>query len=220
MNKTILLVENNPDDQFLIQRALNKRALNQTNLVGVWSKPVEKIPQCNSPSLNKPELSYAPVPPVGESAELVVSVQIVENKKEAAYYLKGKKSYANRERYPLPVLIVTSVATPDLSGLSLLAWIKRQTELLHIPIVIVSDIDKKEQAMNLGASAYIFKTLCFTSLTAVVRTLLLSQPMKIQEHSQYIRPATKQLNLATPLSANLFVRKKAIASSSMPLSTK
>lgn len=218
MNKTILLVENNPDDQFLIQRALNKRALNQTNLVSKWLKPAEKIAQCNCSSLNKPELSYASVTPVGKSTELIVSVQILENKKEAAYYLKGKKSYINRERYPLPVLIVISVTMPHLSGLSLLAWIKQQPELLHIPVVMVSDVDKKEQAMNLGASAYIFKTQCFTSLTEVVRTFLLSESMQSQEQWEGIRNVTKRLNPATPLSANLFVRKKAIASSPMPLS--
>ncbi|HEY9665747.1 MAG TPA: response regulator [Coleofasciculaceae cyanobacterium] len=217
MNKTILLVENNPDDQFLIQRALNKRALNQTNLVGVWSKPIEKIAQCNSPSLNKLESSYPSVLSVCEHAELVVSVELVENKEEAANYLKGKNYYGNRERYPLPVLIVISVAMPHLSGLSLLAWLKRQPELLHIPVVMVSDIDKKEQAMNLGAIAYIFKTLCFTSLTEVVRTLLLLPSMKIQEQCQDIRHAKKPLNLVTPLSANLLARKRAIASSSMPL---
>lgn len=199
MNNTILLVEDNPDDQFLIKRALNKRFLNKINLVGVWSKPVEKAAECNSSSLNKVDLSYSPVPLVCEHTELVVSVEVVENKEKAVDYLKGQKSYINRERYPLPVLILLGVAMPHLSGLCLLSWIKRQPELMHIPIVVISDVDKKDQAMNLGAIAYIFKTLCFTDLTEVVRAFLLSVHLKSKEQSQSKHRRSEQLrNLATP----------------------
>ncbi|AFZ19701.1 response regulator [Allocoleopsis franciscana] len=69
MNTTILLVEDNPDDQFLIQRALNKRLLNKVNLVAAWSKPVEKTANYNSSSLNKIDLSYPPSSSVGEGTD-------------------------------------------------------------------------------------------------------------------------------------------------------
>ncbi|HEY9671401.1 MAG TPA: response regulator [Waterburya sp.] len=173
MNHTILLVEDNPDDQFLIKRALNPRILNQSNLVPVWSKPAEKTLGCNFSSLKKTPLVSPPVPFICQQAELAVSVELVENKEEAEQYLKGRKSYGNRECYPLPILILISLTMPHLSGLSLLTWIKRQPELMHLPIVMISDVDKKEQALNLGASAYIFKTLCFTALTEFVRTFLI-----------------------------------------------
>lgn len=180
MNNTILLIEENPADQFLIKRALNKRFLNQSHLVGMWSKPTQKTANCHS-SVNDVELSYPLATSVGQQDELVVSIDVVENKEEALDYLKSKKSDASREPYILPVLIIINVVMPYLSGLSLLAWIKRQPKLIHIPIVIVSDVDKKEQAMKLGANAYIFKTLCFSSLTEVVRTLLLSKSPASQE---------------------------------------
>jgi len=199
MNNTILLVEDNPDDQFLIQRALNQRLLNKTNLVGVWSKSIKKTAECNSSSFNNVDLSYPPVPPVAQHAELAVSVELVDNKEKAVDYLKGKNSYANRERYPLPVLILISIAMPHLSGLCLLSWIKRQPELMHIPIVVISDIDKKDQAMSLGAIAYIFKTLCFTDLTEVVRAFLLSAHLKSKEQFQSKNRRAEQMRtLATP----------------------
>jgi CheY-like chemotaxis protein len=183
MNNIILLVEENPDDQFLIKRALHPRFLNQTNLVGTWKKPVEQRGNCNAASTNSAELSYISTPPINHSNKLDVSVEIVEDKKQAAQYLKGKRKYANRERYPLPILILISVAMPHLVGLSLLAWIKRQPELIQIPIVILSDVDKKDQAFSLGASAYIFKTLCFTELTTAVRTILIADNKRTKEES-------------------------------------
>lgn len=196
MNNTILLVEDNLDDQFLIKRALNK-----TQLIGVWSKLTEKTVDCNSFKLRAVQLSYPYVPTVRKPTQLVVSVQLVENREEAALYLKGKKSYVNRERYPLPALILISVAMPNLSGLSLLGWIKRQPELMHIPIVVISDVDKKDQAITLGANAYIFKTLCFTGLTDVVRTLLPSKPLISQ------KPRQRNLSRPKPLSTGAVVYK-------------
>lgn|GEM_PF-1464798 len=196
MNNTILLVEDNLDDQFLIKRALNK-----TQLIRVWSKLTEKTVDCNSLNLRAVQLSYPYVPTVCNPTQLVVSVQLVENREEAALYLKGKKSYVNRERYPLPALILISVAMANLSGLSLLAWIKRQPELMHIPIVVISDIDKKDQAINLGASAYIFKTLCFTGLIDVVKTLLPSKPLISQ------KPRQRNLSRPKPLSTGAVLYK-------------
>jgi CheY-like chemotaxis protein len=199
MNNTVLLVEDNLDDQFLIKRALNKRLLNKTNLVGLWSKSVDKTVECSSSRLNNVDLSYPSIPTVDQYTELIVSVEVVNNKEEAVHYLKGKKSYANRERYPLPVLILIDVAMPHLPGLCLLSWIKRQPALIHIPVIVISDVDKQEQAMNLGAIAYIGKTLCFTDLTEVVRAFLLSAYLHSQEQSQSQNRRSEQLKtLASP----------------------
>ena len=199
MNSTILLVEDNPDDQFLIQRALNKRLLNKVNLFAAWSKPMEKTANYNSSSLNRIDLYYPPISSVGEGTELGTSVKLVENKEEAINYLKGKKNEANQQCYPLPDLILISVTMPHLSGLCLLSWLKRQPELIHIPVVIISDVDKKDQAMNLGAIAYIFKTLCFTDLTEVVRAFLLSGNHRCKEQCQSNKRRSQPLQgLANP----------------------
>lgn len=124
MNNTILLVEDNPDDQFLIQRALNKRLLNKVNLVGNWSKLVEKMADSHSSNLNKVDLSYTHIPSVGEYAELAVSIELVENKEEAINYLKGKKIEGNRQHYPLPDLILIGV-------MKAASWRKRGQKIGH-----------------------------------------------------------------------------------------
>ena len=70
-----------------------------------------------------------------EGAGLDIRVDGATNGQEAINYLEGNGNYANRERYPLPTLIVTDIQMPVLSGLELLTWIKGQTELTAIPVV-------------------------------------------------------------------------------------
>ncbi len=199
MNNTILLVEENSDDQFLIKRALDQRFLNKTNLVGEWSSSVKNTAKCHSSTLNQIDLSYPTLSPVSQYPKLAVAVEVVQHKEDAINYLKGKKTDANQGLYALPILILISVSMPHLSGLCLLSWIKRQPELMHIPVVIISDVDKKDQAINLGAIAYIFKTLCFTDLTEVVRAFLLSNQLRAQKQEQSkIRRSEQLRNLSMP----------------------
>ncbi|HEY9612919.1 response regulator [Allocoleopsis sp.] len=199
MNHTILLVEENSDDQFLIKRALDQRFLNKTNLIGEWSSSVKNTAECRPSNLNQIDLYYPILSPVSQYSTLAVAVEVVQQKEEAIKYLKGKKNDTNQKRSSLPMLILIGISMPHFSGLCLLSWIKRQPELMHIPVVVISDVDKKDQAINLGAIAYIFKTLCFTDLTEVVRAFLLSNQARLREQEQSKTRCSEPLrNLATP----------------------
>ena len=57
-------------------------------------------------------------------------------------------------------LVITDIQMPHLDGFGLLEAIKKDTQLAHIPVIIVSSVDQPEEqqrGLNLGADAYIVK---------------------------------------------------------------
>ncbi len=106
-----------------------------------------------------------------ELADLPVSFQVVTNGQEAVNYLSGKEPYANTECYPLPVMIMTNVRLPFMSGFELLKWIKQHPKLKHLPVVVISvcdDPDDLIQAASLGACSYFVKTSSYDDLIDIV----------------------------------------------------
>lgn len=130
-NDTILLVEDNPKDVLLMQRAFRK-------------------------------------------ANLANPLQVVEDGEAAIHYLSGEELYSDRNRYPLPVLILLDLKLPRKSGAEVLAWLREQPKLKRLPVVVLTsskeyaDINK---VYDLGANAYMVKPVAFDSLVEIVKML-------------------------------------------------
>ena len=110
-----------------------------------------------------------------DNANLAGSVHSVGSGVEALRYLKGQDTYADRERYFLPILIITDVNMPEMTGLELLAWLKQQHELRHLPVVVMSNSDEKDQilrAMHLGASSYFSKMSSIDDLICLLKAFI------------------------------------------------
>ena len=65
---------------------------------------------------------------VAQTPELVL-VHHAKNAKEAISYLQGAGVYAQREKYPLPNVLVLDLEMPNEDGFQVLEWLK-QSELL------------------------------------------------------------------------------------------
>lgn len=106
---------------------------------------------------------------------LDVFVQPAELSEQAIDYLEGNKHYSDRERYPLPKLILADVRMPGMSGLELLTWVKQHPALNYIPVVMVSvvdDLDTISKAYELGAYAYYVKQPSFQKLIDIIASIL------------------------------------------------
>ena len=101
-------------------------------------------------------------------------VQDVSTLQDAEDYLCGSGLYTDRDRYPLPDVIITDLAFRGGSGLEFLSWLQQHPEFGNIPVLCVSgteDPGKLEQARRFGVKC-LPKTGLFDSAVDVVQELL------------------------------------------------
>ncbi len=128
---TILLVEDEPNDVFLFERAFKK-----LNLSG--------------------------------------NLQIVSDGEAAIAYLTGEGKYEDREKFPIPSLILLDLKLPRISGLEILSWLRQQPGLKRLLVVVLSSSKETidiNRAYDLGANSYLVKPVAFGTLVNIVKTL-------------------------------------------------
>ena len=85
---------------------------------------------------------------------------VLNDGQEALRYLRGEGWYANRMAFPLPVLLLLSLSMPRQGGLEVLAWLRAQPQLKHLPVILLTpstftpDLAK---AYQLGANSFMSK---------------------------------------------------------------
>jgi len=87
-------------------------------------------------------------------------LQIVTDGQEAIDYLGGTGPFTNRRRYPMPCLVLLDIKMPRITGLEVLAWMRSQPNLRHLPVLLYSASDlpaDREKAVKIGANAYVVK---------------------------------------------------------------
>lgn len=131
VNDTILLVEDDPNDALLMQRAFLK-------------------------------------------AKLDNPLQIVTDGESAVLYLSGQGVYADREQYPLPMLVLLDLKLPRRSGHEVLTWLRQQQGLKRLPVVVLTASEEMidiNRAYDLGANSYLVKPVSFDDLLNIVRMM-------------------------------------------------
>ncbi|MFQ3646064.1 MAG: response regulator [Anaerolineae bacterium] len=105
------------------------------------------------------------------------TLQLVEDYLSGAgYRVSALSSAAEALEYAIrlqPAAILTDVMLPDVDGWELLRQLKAEPACTHIPVVVMSILDKKTTAFYLGAADYLIKPLSqqalLDSLARVVR---------------------------------------------------
>ena len=109
-----------------------------------------------------------------EKAGVTNPLQVVSDGDQAVAYLAGQDDYADRERHPLPALILLDIKLPRRSGLDVLTWVRQQPSLMGIPVIMLTSSQEPadiSRAYDAGANAYHVKPVGFEELLGFVQAL-------------------------------------------------
>jgi len=98
-------------------------------------------------------------------ATLPHSLYTVSDGQEAIDWLNGKGTYADREKYPFPDVLILDLKMPRKTGFDVLEWARGQKEFAKLAIFVLSSSDEPsdvKRAYALGATTYFVKSVsCF-----------------------------------------------------------
>ncbi len=84
---------------------------------------------------------------------------VVRNGEEAIKYLAGEGSYADRDKHPLPNLVITDLKMPKKNGRDLIHWIRENPRLRDLQVFVLSSAQEREHAaLEVEANAYLRKS--------------------------------------------------------------
>src|SRR6185437_7492148 len=101
-------------------------------------------------------------------------LQNIDDGNEVIDYLSGTGKYADRTRYQLPGLVLLDLKMPRATGLDILKWIRGHSLLKHLPVIVLSGSELREdirQAYAGGANSYLVKPPSFDSLVNLVKDI-------------------------------------------------
>src|SRR2546421_10494517 len=81
-----------------------------------------------------------------EKARLANPLQVVRDGEEAIAYLKGEGKFADREHYPVPILLLLDLKMPRVSGFQVLSWLRKQPKLQELPVAVMTSSDHDPDA--------------------------------------------------------------------------
>ena len=109
-------------------------------------------------------------------AKLANPLEVVTDGEAAIAYLDGIPPYDDRNRYPLPVLVLLDLKLPKKSGFEVLEWLRGQPIVGRTPVVVLTSSDETSdinRAYDLGANSYLLKVVASDALLEMVKTIKL-----------------------------------------------
>jgi CheY-like chemotaxis protein len=97
----------------------------------------------------------------------------VSDGEELVSYMTGKNQYADRQRYPLPDMLLLDLKMPRKNGFEVLEWLQSQPFDNMVVVVLSGSSEEadKQKAMDLGADHYQIKTAHAQKRSDLVRLL-------------------------------------------------
>lgn len=101
-------------------------------------------------------------------------IQTVTSGLDAIAYFKGEPPFVERERFPLPALVLLDIKMPLMDGFEVLRWIRRDEKFSDLCVVMLTSSDlirDANQAYQLGANSFLVKPLDFENAADLARFL-------------------------------------------------
>lgn len=124
-----------------------------------------------------------------EIAGIAGALRRVRDGVRAQRYLRGEGRYVDRITFPFPTLVLLDLNLPRPDGWELLRWIRSQTRLAELRVVILSGMDlngKNRRALEMGADACWEKPFPFSGLVNMVENF---RDRWLAEEPQMLRAA-------------------------------
>jgi CheY-like chemotaxis protein len=105
------------------------------------------------------------------SARVANELAVVADGEEALRYLRGEAPYEGVEQ---PDLVLLDLNLPVMDGREVLAEMKRDETLLHIPVIVLTTSAEEAdvlQSYRLHANAYVTKPVAFTEFLQALQHL-------------------------------------------------
>jgi len=118
---------------------------------------------------------------------VTLPIEVVSDGQAAVQYLDGAGPYSDRNRYPLPCLILMDLKLPRMNGLEILAWLRSHPELKDTPVFMLTSSGEPEdrrEALKQGVEAYRVKPVALEELMKVAREIR----HEAQEHCGVAEP--------------------------------
>lgn len=100
----------------------------------------------------------------------------VRSADEMLEYLRAMDEYLDRDKYPLPAVIVMDMRLPAATGMEAQTMLRTNLRFRHIPIICIGASESMEHlkaAVDLGADAWMLKPFSVAEFLKIVRDLKL-----------------------------------------------
>jgi CheY-like chemotaxis protein len=142
------------------------------------------------------------------TADCPFLLQEASNGEEAIRYLNGDDRYQDRNKFPLPIVMLLDLNMPKKNGFDVLAWVRAQPKLKPLAVIILTASmrdEDLERAFELGATSFLVKPSDLETLSAMMRCLcawiqINHFPALASPHDRDAqKPASDSQNLKTTL---------------------
>ena len=109
-----------------------------------------------------------------KNAAITNPVQVVTDGQQALDYLAGAGPYADRDKYPLPGIVLLDLKLPYVMGLDVLKWIRERPEFNAMPVAILTSSQQDGDiaaTTKLGGNFYFVKPPSKQKLMELVTSL-------------------------------------------------